>query len=194
LRTNPPTLSYKNIRLRPLRYRDSKTWKQLRRDNKTWLKEWDATLPPVDNNYQATFFQMVKQSRIDARNKSNFIWAIEVDKKFVGLVTAGNIALGSSRHCYVGYWISKDHAGRGITPISVALVLDFLFQEIKIHRVEIAIRPENAASLRIVEKLKIQLEGLRRSFIHINGAWRDHQVFVVTEEEVTGSFLERLKN
>jgi ribosomal-protein-alanine N-acetyltransferase len=63
---------------------------------------------------------------------------------------------------------------------------------LRLHRVEIAIRPENSASLRVVEKLKMQYEGLRRSYIHINGAWRDHHVFVVTEDEVSESFLERL--
>lgn len=189
-----PTFFYKQIRLRPLRYRDVNKWKSLRRENKSWLKEWDATLPPFEESYPATFFQMVSQTKSDARKKTNFSWAIEYKKELVGLVTAGNINFGSSRSCYVGYWIGKNHAGKGIVPIAVALVLDFVFKELKLHRVEIAIRPENAASLRVVEKLGIKHEGLRRSYIHINGDWRDHQVFVVLEDEVSGSFLERLTN
>lgn len=189
-----PTFFYKQIRLRPLRYRDVNKWKSLRRENKSWLKEWDATLPPFEESYPATFFQMVSQTKGDARKKTNFSWAIEYKKELVGLVTAGNINFGSSRSCYVGYWIGKNHAGKGIVPVAVALVLDFVFRELKLHRVEIAIRPENAASLRVVEKLGIKFEGLRRSYIHINGDWRDHQVFVVLEDEVSGSFLERLTN
>ncbi len=192
MRTNPPTLVYQQIKLRPLRYRDASSYRRIKQNNKAWLKEWDATLPPVEDNYQASFFQMVRQSKIDARKKTNLSWAIEVDKKFVGLVTAGNITLGSSRNCYIGYWISKDYAGQGIVPKAVALVLDFAFEQLRLHRVEIAIRPENSASLRVVEKLNMQYEGLRRSYIHINGAWRDHHVFVVTEDEVSESFLERL--
>lgn len=194
LRTNPPTLYYDEIKLRPLRYRDGSTWKKLRSTNKAWLREWDATLPPTDENYPATFSQMVWQGKRDARKKIHLMWGIEYKKKLVGIVTAGNITLGSSRNCYIGYWLSKSQAGQGIMPISVALVLDFIFQELKLHRVEIAIRPENTASLRVVEKLKLELEGVRRSYIHINGDWRDHQVFVVVEDEVTTSFLERLKN
>lgn len=194
LRTNPPTLCYDKIKLRPLKYRDGPTWKTLRRTNKSWLREWDATLPPADRNYPATFFQMVWQGRRDARKKNNLMWGIEHQKELVGVVTAGNITLGSSRNCYIGYWISKNKAGQGIIPISVALVLDFVFKELKMHRVEIAIRPENVASLRVVEKLKLKPEGIRRSYIHINGDWRDHQVFAVVEDEVTSSFLERLKN
>lgn len=187
-----PNLYYKQIKLRPLRYRDARTWKILRRANKSWLKEWDATLPPIEDNFPATFYQMVRQAKSDARKRINLSWVIEYKKQVVGLVTAGNITLGSSRSCYVGYWIGKDFAGKGIVPASVALVLDHLFKELKLHRVEIAIRPENVASLRVVEKLRINPEGIRRSYIHINGDWRDHQVFVITEDEVTGSFLERL--
>lgn len=185
---------YDEIKLRPLRYRDGSTWKKLRSTNKSWLREWDATLPPTDENYPATFSQMVWQGKRDARKKIHLMWGIEYKKKLVGIVTAGNITLGSSRNCYIGYWLSKSQAGQGIMPISVALVLDFIFQELKLHRVEIAIRPENTASLRVVKKLKLELEGVRRSYIHINGDWRDHQVFVVVEDEVTTSFLERLKN
>jgi ribosomal-protein-alanine N-acetyltransferase len=187
-----PKLFYKEIKLRPLRYRDASRWKALRKENKTWLREWDATLPPAEESYPATFFQMVSQTKSDARKKINFTWAIEYKRELVGLVTAGNINFGSSRSCYIGYWISQKYAGNGIVPISVALVLDFIFNELKLHRVEIAIRPENTASLRVVEKLQIKNEGLRESYIHINGDWRDHQVFVILEDEVTGSFLERV--
>ena len=59
---------------------------------------------------------------------------------------------------------------------------------------EICIRPENTASLRIVEKLGFRYEGLRRRYIHINGDWRDHFAFALTQEEVPGGVLERWKN
>ena len=42
---------------------------------------------------------------------------------------------------------------------------------------EICIRPENAKSLRVVEKLGFRYEGLKRRYIHINGDWRDHYCF-----------------
>ena len=45
-------------------------------------------------------------------------------------------------------------------------------------------RPENAASLRVVQKLHLRPEGMRRAAIHVDGAWRDHLVFALTAEEV----------
>jgi ribosomal-protein-alanine N-acetyltransferase len=56
---------------------------------------------------------------------------------------------------------------------------------------EICIRPENAASLRVVEKLGFRYEGLRRRYIHIDGDWRDHYAFALTREDVPHGVLER---
>jgi ribosomal-protein-alanine N-acetyltransferase len=62
-----------------------------------------------------------------------------------------------------------------------------------LHRVEIDIRPENKASLRVVEKLGLRFEGTKERFIHINGDWRDHFVFAVTSEEIPDGLLNRWK-
>lgn len=78
-----------------------------------------------------------------------------------------------------------------MTPISVALAVDHCFRSLGVHRIEICIRPENAPSLRVVEKLGFRYEGLRRRYIHINGDWRDHFCFALVAEEVRGGVLER---
>jgi ribosomal-protein-alanine N-acetyltransferase len=94
----------------------------------------------------------------------------------------------------VGYWVVPEVAGKGVTPTAVALVTDYLFNAVGLHRTEIDIRPENVASLRVVEKLGFRYEGLKERFIHINGAWRDHYVFALTHEEVIGGVLNRWIN
>ncbi len=53
-----------------------------------------------------------------------------------------------------------------------------------LHRIEVAIRPENVSSLRVVEKLGIQEIGFAPRFLHIDGDWRDHRIFAITREEV----------
>ncbi|MEH3068838.1 MAG: GNAT family N-acetyltransferase [Aeromicrobium erythreum] len=73
--------------------------------------------------------------------------------EMVGQVTVNGISWGSARWASIGYWIARRHAGRGITPVAVALVVDHLLDTVGLHRVEISIRPENEASLRVVQKL-----------------------------------------
>jgi ribosomal-protein-alanine N-acetyltransferase len=58
-------------------------------------------------------------------------------------------------------------------------------------RVGASIRPENHASRRVVEKLGFHEEGLRRRYLHINGAWRDHLCYALTIEDVHGGLLAR---
>ena len=53
---------------------------------------------------------------------------------------------------------------------------------------------ENAASLRVVEKLGFTEIGYAPRFLHIDGAWRDHRIFAITVEEVGPGLLSRLSS
>lgn len=110
----------------------------------------------------------------------------------MGHLTMSSVTLGSLRGCSIGYWIGQRWAGRGLIPRAVALACDFAFFERGLHRVEINIRPENAPSLRVVEKLGFREEGTRRRFLHIDGAWRDHRSFALTVEEIGAGLVARL--
>jgi ribosomal-protein-alanine N-acetyltransferase len=76
--------------------------------------------------------------------------------------------------------------------VAVALATDYAMITMGLHRIEICIRPENTASLRVVEKLGFRHEGRRPRYIHIAGDWRDHEVFALTAEEVPNGVLSRL--
>lgn len=102
--------------------------------------------------------------------------------------------MGSLRSGVIGYWVSRSVAGRGVTPTAVAMVLDYAFQVLRLHRVEINIRPENGPSLRVVEKLGIRYEGLRKGYLHINGEWADHRSFAITQEEVGDGIMARWRS
>ena len=71
-------------------------------------------------------------------------------------------------------------------PTAVALVIDHCFRSAGLHRIEVAIRPENSNSLRVVEKLGIREVGYAPRFLHIDGAWRDHRIYAITVEECPG--------
>ena len=109
----------------------------------------------------------------------------------VGQLNVANILHGSVSSCVIGYWIIPQVAGRGITPTAVALAMDYVFNSVGLHRVEIDIRPENLASIRVVQKLGLRYEGLKQRYIHINNDWRDHYIFALTQEEVPGGVLNR---
>jgi ribosomal-protein-alanine N-acetyltransferase len=80
-----------------------------------------------------------------------------------------------------------------VIPTAVALVVDYCLLELRLHRIEVAIRPENAASLRVVEKLGIPQVGYAPGYLHIDGDWRDHRLFAITAEQCPEGLLRRFK-
>ena len=192
----PPTVSDGGITLRLIRQRDAGEWREVRRRNRDWLQPWEASLPPeasLITEVPATFGEMVRRMRRDARAGRSLPWAIIVDGRFAGQLTVGGITYGSLRSAYIGYWIDKELAGRGIMPAAVAMACDFCLDVMRLHRIEINIRPENTASLRVVEKIGLRKEGERPKFLHIDGEWRDHVTYVVVSGEFPEGVLDHLR-
>jgi ribosomal-protein-alanine N-acetyltransferase len=158
-------------------------WRTTRQRNADWLRPWDATSPAGAAEQPPSFGHMVRALTREARAGRAMPFVLTFAGELVGQVTVGGITWGSLRSAHIGYWVDRRVAGRGITPTGVALATDHLFA-VGLHRVEINIRPENAASLRVVEKLGFRPEGLRPLYLHIDGAWRDHLSFALTREEV----------
>ncbi len=187
----PATLAEGSVRLRPLRRRDRRAWHSTRLANAAWLEPWEATSPDPLAQPPASFAVFVADLQREARAGRAMPFAIEYDGVLVGQLTVTGIVYGSLRSASIGYWVAREVAGRGIAPTAVALAADHAWFRGGLHRIEVAIRPENAPSLRVVEKLGFRDEGRRPRYLHIAGAWRDHRVFALNAEEVPGGLLER---
>ncbi len=179
------------MRLRPISRKDGDEWRRVRRANAAWLRRWDATAPERSHSQPRSFASMVRHMRNEARAGRQLPFVIEYGGRFVGQVTVSNVVRGSAQFASVGYWVDEAYAGRGITPRAVAMVIDHCFGPVGLHRIEVAIRPENTSSLRVVEKLGIGEVGFAPRFLHIDGDWRDHRLFAITEEEVPQGLLRR---
>lgn len=179
--------------LRALRPRDRRQWETLRAENVEWLRPWEATSPEPMVTVLA-FRQMLRQFDREASQGRLQPFGIEVDGQLVGQMHLFGIAWGSLRSACAGYWVAESMAGRGIVPFALAAVCDHAFLVLGLHRIEVNIRPENTASLRVVEKLGFREEGLLRQYLHIDGQWRDHRSFAMTIEDLGGSSLVELWN
>jgi ribosomal-protein-alanine N-acetyltransferase len=178
--------------LRPLAHRDREAWRRVRARNVAWLTPWDATAPSRAAAQPRSFASMVRQLRREARAGRQLPFAVEYDGRFVGQLTVSNIVRGSAQYASVGYWIDEAYAGRGIITRAVAMAIDHCFSTVGLHRIEVAIRPENTSSLRVVEKLGIKEIGYAPRYLHIDGDWRDHKLFAITREEAPRGLVRRL--
>jgi ribosomal-protein-alanine N-acetyltransferase len=178
------------VGLRPIRQRDRDAWVEVRAANVDWLGPWEAT-PPRPTADRIGFRAMVRALKASSRQGLVLPFVITYDDRLVGQVTVGGITWGSLCSAHIGYWVDSRVAGRGVMPTAVALAADHAFGVVGLHRLEINVRPENTASLRVVDKLGFRDEGIRRRFLHIAGDWRDHRTFALTADEVPDGVLTR---
>ena len=181
-----PWLVGSRITMRPLRDDDFEEWREVRLANEDWLLKWEPLRPPGtpdpvrDRN---AFHARCDARRRDRQAGIGYGFGVFVDGAFAGEMNLSSIQRGALQSCYIGYWIDHRHAGHGYTPEALVAAMQFGFEEINLHRVQISIIPRNTASRRVVEKLDIRLEGIAERYLQINGAWEDHMRFAVTSEE-----------
>ena len=186
----PIALYGDEIFLRPARFRDRNKWRDVRAENKDWLSPWEATLPQVPAGSPASefisrrpsYFDMVRSLNREARAGRSYSFLMWKGENLIGQITLGGVIYGALRAGHIGYWIDRNYANRGHTTQAVVLVSSFGFSELGLHRIEINVRPENAASCKVAEKAGFIFEGHRKAFLHIDGAWRDHSCYVKYNE------------
>ena len=182
MRPSEPLLERDGVRLRLLRNRDESAWVALRSHNREWLRSWEASSPPGTQEASVSFRAYVRRERAAWRARRSFPLVIERNGELVGRASLARIEWGAERGGTLGYWVSSHVAGQGIAPAAVVLLCEYAFAQ-GLHRIEIAIRPDNVASLAVVRKLQLREEGLRAAYLFIDGAWRDHRIFAITASE-----------
>jgi ribosomal-protein-alanine N-acetyltransferase len=185
-----PTLEHRLVTARGVRVRDSRALDKALGSNRAWLEPWEATTPlirPGTLDTKSSIRGLLKA----AKEGTALPLVLLHDHDVVGQLNVSQITYGSLSSATLGYWVVEKVAGRGITPVAVAMATDYLFFEKGLHRMEVCIRPENTASLRVVEKLGFRYEGFRRRYIHIDGKWADHFCFALVVEEVPTGVLSR---
>ena len=171
------------LSLKPIRFRDKAQWDSVRAVNRDWLSPWEATRPNIDHksalpSYYGMVMQLNREIRA-LRSISLGVWLNEnKDQVLIGQITLGGIIFGAMRGAHIGYWIDQRFANRGYTTRAVKLLTKFGFERLRLHRIEINLRPENEASKQVAIKAGFLLEGARNNYLHIAGDWRDHVTFV----------------
>ena len=191
----PARLAHGDVEVRPLRARDAAAWSEVRLRNERWLAPWEGRTPTLprtswtDRHSPAVFAPMLRSFRKEARAGRMLPFAVTVAGRLSGQVTVNSIVRGAFQAGYVGYWVDERVAGRGVLPTALALVLDHCFGPVGLHRVEANVRPENAASLRVVHKLGFREEGRHLRYLFIDEAWRDHASFALLREDLPQGVL-----
>ncbi len=197
----PLELPGRRMSLRTLTDRDYEGWFEVRTRCRDWLVPWEprprgAPFPAEDRNSFSARCAIRERER---QLGTGYGFGIFVGDRFSGEVTLSSVQRGPFQSAFIGYWVDRALAGQGYVPEAVVATLQFSFESIGLHRVEISIIPRNLASRRVVEKLDIRMEGVAERFLEIDGVWEDHARYAMTSEEwavrgpeLRGAWLDQL--
>ena len=188
-----PPPGHGDFLLRPIREDDQAAWNAVRWKNREWLAPWESGDPC--HGPGMTYVQWMQQLERDRQEGTEAVFLMEFHQSIVGQISLGAICYGSMRMATAGYWVDEDWTGHGFAPLALAMLADWAFRNESgphLHRIEVAILPENERSLRVVQKLGMESEGLRRSYMYVNGQWRDHLTFALISDQFDPDLLASL--
>ncbi len=172
--------------LRPLVSADYAQWRDTRRRNQEWLTPWESRRAPGSPDVvesRSAFAARCQARERERQLGTGYGFGVFVGPRLCGEVNVNGVQPGPFHSAHVGYWIDEASAGRAYAPESLVVLFRHAFEELRLHRLQIAIIPRNKASRRVVEKLGLRDEGVARRYLEINGVWEDHIRFAITVEE-----------
>lgn len=173
-----------NVYLRGPTLADYEEWVDLRRSSRDFLVPWEPTWPE-DDLTRFAFRRRVKRYAQELKNDSAYAFFLfrRSDDALVGGITLSNVRRGVAQACSLGYWMGATFAGRGLMTAGVKAITPFVFDTLRLHRLEAACMPSNAASVRVLEKAGFQREGFARRYLCIAGVWQDHLLYAMVSED-----------
>jgi ribosomal-protein-alanine N-acetyltransferase len=177
LKKNQFEITGQKVILRPPQYSDWKAWADERKKNKLYLQPWEP-LWSINELERSSFVKRVRMFERLSHNDQAYSFLIykSDNEDFIGEVNISNVQRGIIQSCTIGYWIAKDCEGKGMMSESLELVKEFIFNELKLHRIEAACLPHNIPSLKVLLKNGFIKEGTARKLLKINDKWQDHTV------------------
>ncbi len=166
--------------LRSAELRDVRSLFRIIENSREHLEQW---LPWVD------FVQSVDDERhiaeqwiYDMQLRAAIHLCITCGNDIVGLVGTHQIDWINQRTS-IGYWIGKEHTGKHYATEATAVLLNYLFDNVKLHRVFIQAATGNIASNRVIAKLGFKWEGLLRENERVKDKFLDHNIYGMTQSD-----------
>jgi ribosomal-protein-alanine N-acetyltransferase len=138
---------------------------------------WDPPRPPGFHSLAWQRTMLVRASTDFRAQAALRYWVRDraSPTRIIGNVSFSQIARGPFQSAMLGYSVDVGSEGRGLMAEALRAALDEVFSErVALHRVQANARVENERSLRLLDRLGFEREGLARRYLFIDGDWRDH--------------------
>ena len=165
---------------------DARAFEQLVAASASHLHPWAPGPQGAAGTDAARWFRLILEANATGRSRKMLIQR-RSDAALLGCMNLNEIVQGAFQNAFLGYWIGAPHVRRGYAAEALALVLAYAFGELQLHRLEANIQPGNEASIALVRRAGFRREGFSPRYLHILGAWRDHERWAITREDLEPS-------
>ncbi len=155
-------------------------------ENKTYLTPF-SPLWPVDFFTQEYWHTQVENNYLEFINDLSlklFIFTIKNPTRIIGLINFRNFVRGSAQFCYLGYNLAEAEQGKGYMTEALKAAIQYVFQELNMHRIMANYMPDNQRSGNLLNRLGFVVEGYAKEYLLINGKWQDHILTSITNPSV----------
>ncbi|SEN36031.1 GNAT family N-acetyltransferase [Lihuaxuella thermophila] len=177
-------ISNRRIYIRRLEPEDAGALLDLRKRNRSFLQPFEPVRPDSHYTLEAQL-EAIRQGIGQWEQGTGYGFGIflSTSHQLIGRVNLSNVVRGAWQNCTIGYFLDREHNGRGYMTEAVQSALRFAFGEAGLHRVEAGVMPRNISSIRVLEKNGFRYIGYSRYHLQINGGWEDHKIYAITMED-----------
>ncbi|MEU8798554.1 GNAT family protein [Spirillospora sp. NPDC048819] len=166
------------VTLRSITGRDEQQFLDLVRASVGLHHPW-MPLPATSQEFQAFL------ARLDHASAQGLLICLRETGALTGIVNINSIIRGRLQSASLGYAAFAPTAGQGYMTEGLGLVIRYAFDQLRLHRLEAQIQPGNHASINLVQRLGFRNEGYSPDLLFIDGAWRDHERWAITNTMIS---------
>ena len=152
-------------------------------ENRDFLAPWEMSRS--DRYFTLEYWEeqvSVKRDQIQAGAIAHFLLfdKSEPAGPLVGQCALSEIVRGPFQAAYLGYSLDRQAYGKGLMHEALTAVIEYAFDELKLHRLMANYMPTNERSGRVLRRLGFSVEGYARDYLKIAGRWEDHILTALT--------------
>jgi len=172
-------LKGKRIYLRHLKMSDAKQIAELAKDKS--VAKFTRIPHPYTIKDAYKFLRGCERRRKEG--KSHTFGIFLMDNTYIGSVGIHEIS-HVNKKCEIGYYLGKKFRRKGYMSEAVMIVLKFIFDKLKLHRIEVTIHPENIRSQELIERVGGRYEGYMREGINLKGKFVDAKLYGILKKDI----------
>lgn len=156
-------------------------------ENRRHLAPWSP--PMLERDFDRALWRERLESRIEAFHDGTgysfciFDRAAGSGGEILGFLNFNEIVRGVFLACYMGYSLAERAQGKGLMTEACRAGIDYIFKEVRLHRIMANYMPTNVRSAAVLERLGFTIEGTAKSYLYLAGEWQDHVLTSLTSPD-----------